>query len=74
MTSIVSNTLQITVNGAPLALAKGAMVTDLIATLVLDPREVAIEHNQAIVPRSAYATTALTAGDRIEIVSFIGGG
>ena len=32
------------------------------------------ERNLAIVPRSAYAATALAEGDRIEIVHFIGGG
>jgi thiamine biosynthesis protein ThiS len=49
-------------------------VAALVATLGLDQRKVAIERNLAIVPRSAYASTALADGDRIEIVHFIGGG
>jgi thiamine biosynthesis protein ThiS len=35
---------------------------------------VAVERNLAIVPRSAYVSTILADGDRIEIVHFIGGG
>jgi thiamine biosynthesis protein ThiS len=35
---------------------------------------VAVERNEEIVPRSTYATLALTEGDTLEIVHFIGGG
>ena len=45
-----------------------------MAELQLDPRSVAIERNQVIVPRSAYSATPIMVGDRIEIVGFIGGG
>ena len=66
--------LQITVNGAPRSVAPDTLLADLVAELALDEKRVAIERNLAIVPRSQYATTALAAGDRIEIVGFIGGG
>lgn len=49
-------------------------VAGLVAALGLDVRKVAVERNLEIVPRSAYAATALADGDRIEIVHFIGGG
>ena len=49
-------------------------ISDLVEHLELDPRKVAVERNLEIVPRSIYAQTALTDGDRIEIVHFIGGG
>ena len=65
---------QITVNGAPWPLANMASLHDLVTTLALDIRKVAIEHNGAIIPRSAYHSTVLAAGDRIEIVGFVGGG
>ena len=55
-------------------MAYGTTVHDLVALHRLDPRQVAVERNRAIVPRSAYAATALMDGDRIEIVGFIGGG
>ena len=49
-------------------------IAALVTALGLDARKVAVERNLAIVPRSAYAGTALSDGDRIEIVHFIGGG
>jgi thiamine biosynthesis protein ThiS len=66
--------MRLTINGEPRAVAEAASVAALIATLALDPRKVAVERNLAIVPRSAYATTTLADGDRIEIVAFVGGG
>ncbi|MGF1543316.1 MAG: sulfur carrier protein ThiS [Parvularculaceae bacterium] len=51
-----------------------ATVASLTAALDLDPRKVAVERNLAIVPKSAYAATAIEEGDRIEIVTFVGGG
>jgi thiamine biosynthesis protein ThiS len=49
-------------------------VAGLIAALGLDTRKVAVERNEAIVPRSTYDETWLASGDRLEIVHFIGGG
>jgi|TARA_R110002051_G_scaffold3126_2_gene16750 sulfur carrier protein len=49
-------------------------VLDLVMELGLDPRKVAVERNLAIVPRSLHGETALTDGDRIELVQFVGGG
>lgn len=65
--------LQLTLNGEPKS-TRAMRLDGLIAELGLDPRKVAIERNLAIVPRSAYAATPLEAGDRIEIVAFVGGG
>lgn len=62
------------VNGDPVALPGPTTVTGLLNRLGLDPRKVAVERNEAIVPRSTYDTVALTPGDGIEIVHFIGGG
>jgi len=49
-------------------------VAGLMASLGLDRRKVAVERNEEIVPRSAYAETFLEEGDWVEIVHFIGGG
>ena len=67
-------TVQLIVNGAPQRLESCETVADLIAALGLDPRKVAVECNLEIVPRSQHAQTALSDGDRIEIVQFVGGG
>lgn len=37
-------------------------------------QRIAVERNGEIVPRAAYDTTMLADGDKIEIVSFVGGG
>ena len=66
--------MNVTVNGEPRAFAALASLLDLVAELGLDARKVSVERNVEIVPRSAYGRTALAAGDRIEIVHFIGGG
>ena len=66
--------MRLLLNGEERDLAGVSNVADLVASLGLDARKVAVEHNLEIVPRSIYAATALAEGDRIEIVTFIGGG
>jgi thiamine biosynthesis protein ThiS len=70
----IGEMLRLTINGEARTVAAARDVAGLIAWLDLDARKVAVERNLAIVPRSAYAATALEDGDRIEIVHFIGGG
>lgn len=66
--------MQLTINGEAREMGGAATVAELLTALSLDARKIAIELNREIVPRSAYAQTALNDGDRIEIVHFIGGG
>ena len=66
--------LTLTLNGEPRELAGPATVALLLDTLGLDQRKVAVERNEAIVPRSLYDATELASGDALEIVHFIGGG
>jgi thiamine biosynthesis protein ThiS len=66
--------LRIEVNGEPREVPDGASVADLLGLLNLAAPKVAVERNLEIVPRSAWATTALADGDRLEVVHFIGGG
>lgn len=54
--------------------ARATTLAGLMAELGLDGRKVAVERNLVIVPKSLYAETTLTDGDRLEIVHFIGGG
>jgi thiamine biosynthesis protein ThiS len=53
---------------------EGASVADMLSLLGLAAPKVAVERNLEIVPRSAWGTTRLAAGDRLEVVHFIGGG
>ena len=66
--------IQIELNGETREISPGSTVTGLLAELGLDTRKVAVERNLEIVPKSLYATTELSAGDRLEIVHFVGGG
>lgn len=66
--------MRLTVNGDSLEVEGPLSVLGLIERFGLEPRKVAIERNLEIVPRSAYAETQLTEGDRLEIVHFVGGG
>jgi len=65
--------MRIQVNGEPLE-TSAATVLALVEELGLDVRKVAVERNLEIVPRSLHAATVLGAGDRIEVVQFVGGG
>jgi sulfur carrier protein len=55
-------------------LAPPVTLAHLIASLQLKADRVAVEHNGAIVERSRWSDTQLTAGDRLEVVHFVGGG
>lgn len=66
--------MQVYVNGEPRDLQQGATVADLLQSLQLDPRHVAVERNLEIAPRSQHAEVTLQPGDRVEIVTLVGGG
>ncbi|SFK59860.1 sulfur carrier protein ThiS [Caulobacter sp. UNC279MFTsu5.1] len=66
--------MRLLLNGEERDVAGISSIADLVAALGLDARKVAVERNLEIAPRSTYADTALAEGDRIEIVTFIGGG
>lgn len=66
--------MQIILNGEAQQIDNAGTVRQLVEQFGLDPRKVAVERNLAIVPQSSYDSTALSDGDRIEIVHFIGGG
>ena len=59
--------MQVTVNDEPQRLPDGATVADLVATLGLGPRRVAVEVNREIVARATYADTVLHDGDTIRV-------
>ena len=66
--------LQLTVNGDPFRIAAGSHIADLVRSLELDPKKVAVERNGIVVPRSCLAETILDENDVLEIVHFVGGG
>ena len=70
----MSGSIAISVNGEERAVPAGSSVTDLVVALGLRPQQVAVERNRAFVPRAQHATTVLQDGDRLEVVTFFGGG
>ena len=66
--------MRLLLNGEERDVAGVVTIADLVTSLGLDARKVAVERNLEIAPRSTYADTPLADGDRIEIVTFIGGG
>ncbi|MGX9962413.1 sulfur carrier protein ThiS [Roseomonas sp. F4] len=66
--------IAIEVNGERREVPEGASVAELLTLIGLAAPKVAVERNLEIVPRSAWSSTRLGAGDRLEIVHFIGGG
>ena len=66
--------LEITVNGETRRVAAGTTVADLVRALARGGDRVAVERNHEVVPRAEHATCVVEAGDRIEIVAFVGGG
>ncbi|MHB8993567.1 MAG: sulfur carrier protein ThiS [Chloroflexota bacterium] len=65
---------QITLNGKPESIEKGAPVVSLLQSKGVNPARVAVELNRRILRREEYATTLLSAGDALEVVTFVGGG
>jgi thiamine biosynthesis protein ThiS len=66
--------LQIQVNGQPRDCRSGSTVGDLLRELEITTERVAVELNLEILDRKDFELRNLKQGDRVEILSFIGGG
>lgn len=68
------STITLTVNGESKTVAPGLSVADLIRVMSLDKGAIAAEVNRTLVPKRNHASTTLVDGDRVELVSLVGGG
>ena len=66
--------VRITVNGEQRQVPQGTSVSTLLELLQIRTRAVAVERNLEIVPRAAHPECVLHDGDRLEIVTLVGGG
>jgi len=66
--------ISIVVNGETRETQLGTTVADLLKTLGMNAGRVAVERNLQILPRPQWPETPVAAGDRFEIVQFVGGG
>jgi sulfur carrier protein len=66
--------IQVIINGESREIPPGMSVAALLTQLQMQPRLVAVERNRNLVPRAEHSACILETGDRIEIVTLVGGG
>ena len=66
--------MRVFVNGQEKEVPEALTLEGLVKTLGIRREGTAIELNREIVPKARYAETMLKAVDRLEIVTFVGGG
>lgn len=66
--------MHIILNGEPREIPEGCTAAQLIETLELGDKRIAMELNLDILPRGEFDSQVLNEGDRVEIVHAIGGG
>ena len=66
--------MNLVVNGRCELVPERTTVADLLTRLKLPAKGVAVEVNLEIVPRARHAEFELREGDRLEVVSLVGGG
>jgi sulfur carrier protein len=66
--------MEIKLNGETRQVTVGLTITQLLAELGIENRNLAVEYNGDFVEEDALAATTLQAGDALEIVRFVGGG
>jgi sulfur carrier protein len=64
----------IVVNGEPTPLEQATLAELVEQRASAGPRGIAVALNDAVIPRRAWPTTRLKAGDRVEIVKVMVGG
>ena len=66
--------ITVALNGEPFTIEGDPGLEALLKKLELRPTRLAVEINQMVVAKADYARTRLAAGDRVEIINFVGGG
>lgn len=66
--------MQIQLNGQPRDLEAATTVADLVRAIGLDGAPCAVEVNARLVRRADRASVPLADGDRVEVVTLVGGG
>jgi sulfur carrier protein len=69
-----SNQITVQVNGESRTCSPQTQLPQLLEQLGLNPRLVAVEYNGEILHRQFWSETQMQEGDKIEIVTIVGGG
>lgn len=70
----MTDTIHLTVNGEPQTCSPQTPLPDYLQQIGMNPRLVAVEYNGEILHRQFWDSTLLQAGDRLEVVTIVGGG
>lgn len=70
----MSNLITLQVNGEPRTCSSQSRLAELLEHLGFNPRLVAVEYNGEILHRQFWPQTEVHEGDRLEIVTIVGGG
>ena len=66
--------MNVAINGENRRLDSVTTVAELLRRLDLEGKPVAVERNGETVRKADHGTTKLNEGDRVEVVTFVGGG
>lgn len=66
--------INVIINGKPRSIEGGISLLSLLRLLNIDPGRVAIEYNRDIVERNQFGSICLKEDDKLEIITFVGGG
>ncbi len=70
----ITLSIELHVNGEQQQCLPDTVLPDFLTQMGLNPRLVAVEYNGEILHRQYWQSTVLQAGDRLEIVTIVGGG
>ena len=66
--------MKIIVNGEEISIPEDSNIQDLVAELGYKNKRIAIEVNEAIIPKSKHQSYLLESSDRVEVINAVGGG
>lgn len=66
--------MKVTVNGQTREVPPGTTLAALVRQLNVRTDRIATERNLKVVPKAQYEATVLQEGDKLEVVTFVGGG
>ncbi len=66
--------MKVTLNGAEREVGAGTTILSLLEAAGVDRRRCAVEVNLEVVPKARHGERVLAPGDRVEVVTMVGGG
>ena len=70
----MASAVHVTLNGAAREVPAGTTVLALLEQAGVDRRACAVEVNLEVVPKARHGERVLAPGDRVEVVTMVGGG